>query len=170
MGCKGRGERNTSRLHAARGTQHGTGFYYLEILTWAKTKSQILNYYCATPDTPIWVILFFLRLYLFEVQSEREKDNMSEGWGGRSRLPQVGQKSLLLGLTPGPWVHDLSWKQMFNQLTPSGTLNLMDIWLEFEKYKMGYRRMTATLTWFKKKTNQCKLINLKTLECFFNIH
>ena len=77
-------------------------------------------------------IFFFLRLYLFIWQREhantsrgshrqREREKQAPHWAG----------NLMQGLIPGPWDHNLSWRQMPNQLSHPGAPNcvyLFDLW------------------------------------------
>ena len=67
-----------------------------------------------------WHFIFFLRFYLFEREREREREQGGEGQ--REKVKQIPCRagSWMRGSIPGTWNHELSWRQMLNQMSHPG--------------------------------------------------
>ena len=61
-----------------------------------------------------WFYLFISEWVHEHNQSERQREE------GRKKQTLLWAGSLMWGLIPGPWDHDLSWRQMLNQLSHPG--------------------------------------------------
>lgn len=115
-------------------------------------------------------ILFFLFFYLREWERENERENMS--WG-RSRWIRRGRFPAEQGLSPWPWDHDLSWRQMLNWLSPPGASvrNLSRNWHSIIKFiwKFTHIRGKAIKLKTKTKTWGLRILDLMnySYEAFF---
>ena len=126
------GERVLSKLHAELGALHGAscrdgcraGSQDPEIMTWAKTKSQSLNWLHHPSVPQCFNILFFLRLIHFRGGWRAEGEGQRKS---PSRLPTgMEPKS---GPIPGHQDNDLRWNQesSFNWLSHSGAPQYFNI-------------------------------------------
>ena len=87
---------------------------------------------------------FFLKKILFIWHKERERENKQGEWvsgrgRGRSKLPRAGIP--MWDSIPEPQDHDLSWRQMLNQLSHPGLTNrkfLKMIKMNINKHKCMY--------------------------------
>ena len=74
--------------------------------------------------------VLFLRFYLFDGEESTGRGTVGRGHSGRGRgrsgLPAA--QSRMWGSNPGPWDHDLSWRQMLNRLIHPGT-SVCFLWL-----------------------------------------
>ena len=65
----------------------------------------------------LWTFSFFLIFYLFIWEGERER--RSTGVGQSEKATPHGPGSPTQDSIPGPWGHNLNWRQMLNQLSHS---------------------------------------------------
>ena len=98
-----------------------------------KNKYQNRQYYFSFPeiynDRKIEWINFFLKKFLFIWQKER-KHKQGEQQRAREKKASYWAENLMWDLISGPWDHNLSWRQMLNQLSHPGTwgMNVLN-WL-----------------------------------------
>ena len=133
-------ERNLSRLSAEQGAQCGAWSQDPEIMTWAETKSQMLNWLYHPGNT--WVFNDILKLITliigslcfvlrFTYSRDRERKIVSTSRGKREKQAPYWARSPMAGtpmwsLIPRSLDHDLSQRQLLNQLSHPGAWPMCD--------------------------------------------
>ena len=88
--------------------------------TWKHFVAYSSHLVTTLPQMPSSFFFFFFKIFYL---SERERESTNMGKGQREREKQTPPRSRkpMYGSIPGPWDHDLSWRQTLNQLSHPGT-------------------------------------------------